>query len=96
MNESPPAASSPLDSRTLLGLAAGLAMGHVVAAMAEPSAAAGVALPSAIVFLVFGSAATVCGLAAMPRPRWVSPRFGLWITAIGAGLLGALLPPLLF
>jgi hypothetical protein len=96
MNESPPTVSTPLDARTLLGLAAGLAMGHVVAAMAELSAAGGIALPSAIAFLVFGSAATVCALAAMPRPRWVGPRFGLWIAAIGAGLLGALLPPLLF
>ena len=96
MNDSTRTARPALDARTLLALAAGLAMGHVVAALAELSATSSLAMPSAIVFLLSGSAATVCGLASLPRPRWVGPRFGLWFTAVGAGLLGALAPPLLF
>ena len=97
MNESPPTTTRPaLDALTLLALAAGLAMGEVVRALAELSTASSVAMPSAIVFLVFGSAAAVCGLASVPRPQWIGPRFGLWITALGCGLLGALAPPLLF
>ena len=96
MNDSSRNPTTSLDARTLLALATGLAMGHVVTAMAEPNAAGGFALPAAIVFLVSGSAAILCALAAMPRPRWIGPRFALWLTAIGAGLLGALAPPLLF
>ncbi|MDQ6628112.1 MAG: hypothetical protein M3Z29_06620 [Pseudomonadota bacterium] len=96
MNDSPPVAAPSPDARTLLALAAGLAMGHVVRAMATTDAASTVALGSAMVFLLSGSAAVVCALAAMPRPRWAGPRFGLWTAAIGAGLLGALAPPLLF
>ena len=96
MNDSSRTASTSRDSLTLLALAAGLAMGHVVAAMAEPSSASTSALPSALVFIVSGSAAVLCALASVPRPRWVAPRFGRWITALGAGLLGSLAPALLF
>jgi hypothetical protein len=71
-------------------------MGHVVAAMAEQPALPALALPSALVFLGCGSAGVLCALAAVPRPRWQAPRFGRWATAIGAGLLGALLPALIF
>ena len=91
-----PAARHALDARTLLALAAGLAMGHVVVALAELSATSSMAMPSAIVFLLCGSASAVCALASLPRARWVRPRFGLWFMAIGIGLLGALAPPLLF
>ena len=71
-------------------------MGHVVVAMAEHSAAPGLALPAALAFVVFGSAGVLCALAAVPRPRWVRPRFERWITALGAGLLGSLGPALIF
>jgi threonine/homoserine/homoserine lactone efflux protein len=96
MNDSSRAAPRSRDPLTLFALAAGLAMGQVVAAMAEPQAPPSVALPAALAFVVFGSAAVVCALAAVPRPRWTAPRFGRWIAAIGAGLLMALAPALLY
>ncbi|MEP6740273.1 MAG: hypothetical protein ABJA61_07825 [Caldimonas sp.] len=96
MNDSSRAAPPLRDSLTLLALAAGLVMGHVVIAMAEHSAVPRMALPSALVFVVFGSAGVLCALAAVPRPRWVAPLFARWLTAIGAGLLGALGPALIF
>jgi multisubunit Na+/H+ antiporter MnhB subunit len=96
MNDSSRIAPPSRDPLTLLALAAGLAMGHVVAAMAEQSTAPGLAMPAALVFVACGSAAVLCALAAAPRPRWPAPRLGRWITAIGAGLLGALAPALLF
>jgi hypothetical protein len=96
MNHSSRTASPAQDSLTLFALAAGLGMGHVVAAMAEQSTTLGVALPSALVFVVCGSAGVLCALAAVPRPGRPAPRFGRWATAIGVGLLGALLPALLF
>ena len=96
MNDSTRAAPLLRDSLTLVALAAGLAMGHVVVALAERAAVDRAALPAAIVFLVCGSAAVLCGLASVPRPRWVAPRFARWATALGAGLLGALAPALLF
>jgi hypothetical protein len=96
MHDSSRAAPPWRDTLTLFALAAGLAMGHVVATMAEQSTAPNLALPSALAFVVFGSAGVLCALAAVPRPRWVAPRIGRWITAIGAGLLGTLAPALLF
>jgi hypothetical protein len=96
MNDSTRAAPLSRDSLTLLALAAGLAMGHVVVALAERATLDGTALPAAIVFLVCGSAAVLCGLASVPRPRWAAPRFARWMTALGAGLLGALVPALMF
>ena len=96
MNDSSRAAPPLRDSLTLMALAAGLAMGHVVVAMAEHAALPGLALPSAIVFVVFGSAAVLCTLAAVPRPRWVAPQIARWLTAVGSGLLGALGPALIF
>ncbi len=93
----PAAVARPtLDVTALLALAAGLAMGHVVRALAQVTMEPGVALASAVFFVVFGAASTVCALASIPRAKRVGPRFGLWITAVGAGLLGALAPPLLF
>ena len=81
MNDSTRTAPPSRDSLTLFALAAGLAMGHVVVALAESAARDGLALPAAIVFLVCGSAAVLCSLAAVPRPRWVAPRFARWTTA---------------
>jgi drug/metabolite transporter (DMT)-like permease len=96
MNDSSRTAPPLRDAQTLLALAAGLAMGHVVRAMAERSAESALAMPSAVVFLVCGCAGVVCALVAVPRPRWVGPRIGRWVAAIGVGLLGALAPPLIF
>jgi drug/metabolite transporter (DMT)-like permease len=96
MNDPSRTAPPSRDTLTLLALAAGLAMGHVVVAMAGQSTAPGRALPSALVFVGCGSAAVLCALAAVPRPHWVQPRVGRWVTAIGAGLLGTLAPNLLF
>ncbi len=96
MNDSSRSVAPSGDPLSLLALAAGLAMGQVVAAMAEHATTPGSALPSAVVFVVFGSLAVLFALASVPRPRWVAPRFARWITAIGAGLLGALSPALLF
>ncbi len=95
MNNSPRTVSPARDSLTLFALASGLAMGHVVAAMAAQSAAPATALPSALVFLVCGSAGVLCALAAAPQPRRQAPRFLRWTTAIGAGLLATLLLPAL-
>jgi hypothetical protein len=96
MNPSTRAAPLSRDSLALVALAAGLAMGHVVAALAERATRDAAALPSALVFLVCGSAAVLCSLASVPRPRWVAPRFARWTTALGLGLLGSLGPALLF
>ncbi|MDQ2926658.1 MAG: hypothetical protein M3R22_00615 [Pseudomonadota bacterium] len=96
MNDSSRAAPPSRDPLTLVAIAAGLAMGHVVVALADRGDVNSFTLPSALVFVVFGSAAVLCGLAAVPRPRWVAPRFARWITAIGGGLLGSLGPALLF
>ncbi|MDQ2736916.1 MAG: hypothetical protein M3Y55_18440 [Pseudomonadota bacterium] len=96
MNDSTGAAPPSRDPLTLIAIAAGLAMGHVVSALAERASANRFALPAALVFVVFGSLAMICALASVPRPRWVAPRFARWITAIGGGLLGSLGPALLF
>jgi hypothetical protein len=96
MNDSSRATTPSGDSLSLFALAAGLAMGHVVVAMAEQTTLSRATFASAVVFVVFGAAAVLCALASVPRPRWVAPRFARWITAIGAGLLGSLAPALLF
>ena len=96
MNDSSRTAPPRFDSLTCIALAAGLAMGNVVTALAERAATSSIALPAAFVFVISCSAAVVCVLASVPRPRWTAPATGRWITAIGAGVLGALGPALLF
>jgi hypothetical protein len=96
MNDPSHAAPGSRDPLTLFALAGGLAMGNVVVAMATQPTEAMLALPSALAFVVCGSAAVLCALAAVPRPRWVAPRLGRWIMAIAAGLLGSMAPALLF
>ncbi|MEO8079817.1 MAG: hypothetical protein ABI641_04750 [Caldimonas sp.] len=86
-----------VDSSTPLALAAGLVIGHVVAAMAESGIERTLALPSAFIFVVAGAAAVVCALLAMrerdPKASPTAP-IGRWIGAIGAGLVAALAPGL--
>ncbi len=81
------------DGSTPLALAAGLAIGHVVAAMAESGVARTLALPSAILFVAAAAAAVVCalhGLASRRPGSAAPPPLARWITALGTGLVGAL------
>ena len=76
MNDSSRAAPPRFDSLTCIALAAGLAMGNVVTALAERAATSSMALPAAFVFVISCSAAVVCALASVPRPRWTAPATG--------------------
>jgi hypothetical protein len=83
------------DGPTALALAAGLALGHVVAAMAEQSVAGALTIVAAFVFIAAGSAGTVCALLGLTAGSGVASGRGdvaRWIFAIGAGLIGALSP----
>ena len=82
------------DGLTPLALAAGLALGHIVAAMAETGPAGPATTFTALVFVIAGSAATTCALAATAAQggNGLRDRRPGWIVAIGAGLLAALAP----
>ncbi|MEO6362987.1 MAG: hypothetical protein ABIO71_07140 [Caldimonas sp.] len=86
-----------LDNLTLLALAAGLAFGHVVEAMAERAAIGGQTIVVALVFLGAASASTVCALLALAagERRSRHERITGWVAAIGAGVLAAIGPGLL-
>ena len=92
-----PASRPRPDASTPLALAAGLAIGHVVAAMAESGIDRTLAGPSAVVFVLASCAAVVCALQAArsrgPRPAAAAP-LRRWVAALGAGLLSALAPGL--
>jgi len=92
----PPALVRRLDGSTPLALAAGLAVGHLVVAMAESGVERTLALPSAVVFVLASGAAVVCSLlatrAAMPRSA-AAANVRRWVGAFGAGLLAAALAP---
>ena len=86
------------DGLTAFALAAGLAFGHIVAAMAEIGAAAAATLPAALVFAAAAAASTVCVLANLAQARGetaLRARIGRWIVALGIGFAGASLPGLL-
>jgi len=96
MNPSPrTAARKRADGPTALALAAGLAFGHVVAAMAAQELAGPATLVAAFVFVVAGSAGTLCALVQLASGSGVAIGRGdvvRWVFAIGAGLMGALSP----
>ena len=86
------------DGLNTLALAAGLALGHIVAAMAELGAAATATLPAALVFAAAAAASTLCVLANLASARGepaLRTRVGHWVIALGIGFVGALLPGLL-
>ena len=85
------------DGLTALALAAGLAFGHFVQAMAEAGQPGAVTAFSALVFVLAASAGTVCALVAMASQvdaARARARVPGWMLAIGAGFLGALAPTL--
>jgi hypothetical protein len=97
MNEnSPRSATRPLlAGPTALAVAAGLAFGHVVAAMAAQELAGPATVVAALVFVAAGSAGTICALAhlAAGSGTAVARQDVLrWVTGIGAGLVAALSP----
>ncbi len=98
MNHRPaPTALRRHDGLTPLALAAGLAFGHLVQAMAESGQPGAVTMFSALVFLLAASAATVCALVAMASradAEGARDRVAGWLLAIGTGCLGALAPTL--
>ena len=94
-NPSRPAARKRADGPTALALAAGLAFGHVVAAMAAQELAGAATLVAAFVFVIAGSAGTLCALVQLASGSGVAIGRGdvvRWVFAIGAGLMGALSP----
>jgi len=98
MNHRPaPAALRRHDGLTSLALAAGLAFGHFVQAMAESGQPGAATLFSALVFVLAASAGTVCALVSMASQADAArarARIPGWLLAIGAGFLGALAPTL--
>ena len=93
--------SSPARKRphgaTALSLAAGLAFGHIVAAMAARELAGAATFGAALVFVVAGSAGTICGLVHLAGDSGMTTERSdvvRWIFAMGAGLVAALSPSL--
>ena len=93
--------SSPARKRphgaTVLALAAGLAFGHIVAAMAAQELAGPATVVAALVFVAAGSASTIFALVQMAADGDIAiDRSDVvrWVVAIGAGLIGALSPGL--
>lgn len=90
---SSPAEQRRADAPTAFALAAGLSIGHVVAAMADLEGAGDLTLASALVFVVAASGSTLCALAKLvSKSAHGGARSGgaRWIIALGAGLLAAL------
>ena len=93
-----PASVRHHDGLTPLALAAGLAFGHFVQAMAESGQPGAVTMFSALVFVIAASAGTLCALVSMAShadAAGARARIPGWLLAMGAGLLGALAPALL-
>ncbi len=95
---SPRPAARRSDGLTAFALAAGLAFGHIVEAMAQTGPAGAATAFAAFVFVAAGTAATTCALAVVAGGKGGAPaqeRIGGWIVAVGCGLLAALAPSLL-
>ena len=85
------------DGLTALALAAGLAFGHIVAAMAELGPLESTTLPAALVFAAAASASTLCVLANLASAQSTPARrarLARWIVALGLGFAGSLGPRL--
>ena len=92
------ATARALDNLTLLALAAGLAFGHVVGAMAERAAIGGQTVVVALFFLGAACAGTICALAAVSARQQAgaaNERIAGWTVALCAGILAAIGPGLL-
>ena len=95
---SPRPAARRSDGLTPLALAAGLAFGHVVDAMARTGPGGPATALAALVFVIAGTTATACALAMLADGKGNAParqRMAGWIAAVGCGLLAALAPTLM-
>ena len=97
MNPSSIPARKRAHGATALALAVGLALGHIVAAMAAQELAGAATVVAAFVFVAAGSAGTICALVQLATGSDVAigrSDVVRWVLAIGAGLMGALSPGL--